>query len=397
MEYHELSNIFPMMSDEEFQALKNDIQTNGLRETIWTYEGKIIDGRNRFKACSEVGVEPRFQEWTGPGSLIGFIVSLNLHRRHLNSSQKATCAIEADDIMERLRLEAKERQIATLKQGDIVPDRQLIAQRSEGKATEQAAKLFQTNRQYISDVKVIQESAPEKLIEIKEGKKTIPQVKKEIAADDKKKKRAEMAESAKAVELSSRWNVYQSDIATWAHSKNYDLIITDPPYPKEYLPLWEILAKRSNEWLKDGGLLIAMSGQSYLPVIYEMMSKHLTYYWTAAYLTPGQPKPLRQVNVNTTWKPLLIFRKGKYTGKIFGDVFKSDGNDKSLHDWGQSESGMIDIISKMCLPGQVILDPFCGAGTTGVAALKHGCFFDGLDSDIESVNIAKARLNDTKV
>jgi site-specific DNA-methyltransferase (adenine-specific) len=100
------------------------------------------------------------------------------------------------------------------------------------------------------------------------------------------------------------------------------------------------------------------------------------------------------VNVNTTWKPLLIFENEKYSGKIFGDVFKSDGNDKDFHKWGQSISGMCDIISKMCLPGQYILDPFCGAGTTGIAALKHGCLFDGIDKEGENVNISKARLSD---
>jgi site-specific DNA-methyltransferase (adenine-specific) len=125
------------------------------------------------------------------------------------------------------------------------------------------------------------------------------------------------------------------------------------------------------------------------------MSKHLKYYWTAAYLTPGQPTPLRQVNVNTTWKPLLIFTNGEYTGKIFGDVFKSDSNSKEFHKWGQSVSGMYDLISKICLPGQYILDPFTGAGTTGMAALMHGCLFDGIDIQLENVNIAKGRLNDT--
>jgi len=91
---------------------------------------------------------------------------------------------------------------------------------------------------------------------------------------------------------------------------------------------------------------------------------------------------------------VLVFRKNEYKGKIFGDVFKSNANDKGFHKWGQSESGMFDIISGLCLPGQYILDCFCGAGTTGVAALRHGCLFDGLDIDQESVNISKSRLND---
>ena len=57
---------------------------------------------------------------------------------------------------------------------------------------------------------------------------------------------------------------------------------------------------------------------------------------------------------------------------------------------------MLSIISQVCLPGQSILDPFCGAGTTGVAALKHGCLFEGIDIDESSVDIAKARLGDVE-
>jgi site-specific DNA-methyltransferase (adenine-specific) len=222
------------------------------------------------------------------------------------------------------------------------------------------------------------------------------EVKKNVSSVKIQQKRQEIARAGQQAKPSDRWNIYCGDIALWQTDKQYDFIITDPPYPKEYLPLWETLARRSKQWLKDGGLLIAMSGQTYLNKIYSMLGEHLDYYWTACYLTPGQPTPMRTVNVNTTWKPLLIFGKGKYTGKIFGDVFTSDKNEKQHHKWGQSESGMIDIVSKICLEGQSILDPFCGAGTTGVAALRHGCFFDGLDIDIDNVNISKGRLNGTK-
>lgn len=204
--------------------------------------------------------------------------------------------------------------------------------------------------------------------------------------------RQELAKVGASVNSNERWCIYQGDIQTWSAPRQYDFIITDPPYPKEYLPLWQTLSLRASEWLKPGGLLIAMSGQSYLDEIYKALCNNLEYYWTACYLTPGQPTPLRQVNVNTTWKPLLIFRKGDYKGKIFGDVFKSDGNDKDYHKWGQSISGMYDIISKMCLPGQYILDPFCGAGTTGIAALKHGCLFDGLELEEENVKISCGRM-----
>jgi hypothetical protein len=85
-EFHEVANIFPMMQGEEFDALKADIAANGLREPIWLHpDGRIIDGRNRYRACCELSIEPEYHTWNGSGSLVSFVVSLNLHRRHLTA------------------------------------------------------------------------------------------------------------------------------------------------------------------------------------------------------------------------------------------------------------------------------------------------------------------------
>jgi len=191
------------------------------------------------------------------------------------------------------------------------------------------------------------------------------------------------------------WNVEIGDIKDYETKEKFDFIITDPPYKKEYLGLYEILAIRSIEWLKDDGLLIVMCGQSYFSEIIMLMTKHLQYYWIGCYLTPGQPTPLRQKQINASWKPLLIFSKidAEYKGKTFGDVFKSDQNEKDFHEWGQSISGMTSIVSQICKPEQTIFDPFCGSGTTGIAAIKCGCYFHGIDIDPDNVRLTKKRLN----
>ena len=85
--------MFPLMSGGEFVALKVDIKTHGLREPIWMYQGAILDGRNRFRACQDVGVDARFQEYAGDDP-VAFVVSLNLKRRHLTESQRAMIAAE---------------------------------------------------------------------------------------------------------------------------------------------------------------------------------------------------------------------------------------------------------------------------------------------------------------
>jgi hypothetical protein len=79
------------MAEPDFAALKDDIAAHGLREPIWVWQGKILDGRNRHRACLELGVACPTREYQGQDPL-GFILSMNLHRRHLNESQRAMVA-----------------------------------------------------------------------------------------------------------------------------------------------------------------------------------------------------------------------------------------------------------------------------------------------------------------
>jgi DNA modification methylase len=107
-----------------------------------------------------------------------------------------------------------------------------------------------------------------------------------------------------------------------------DVIITDPPYPKEYLYLYDLLAEKAIELLKPGGSLIVMVGQSYLPEIMNKLGVRLRYQWEVAYLTPGGQSPqIWNRKIIATWKPVLWYVNGEYSGKWLGDVVKSDVND----------------------------------------------------------------------
>lgn len=169
-----------------------------------------------------------------------------------------------------------------------------------------------------------------------------------------------------------------------------DAVITDPPYPKEYLHLFNVLAESCAAAAVP--LVAVMSGQTYLPEVMQMLCKHLKYRWALAYLTPGgQAVQQFPVKVNCFWKPVLLF--GEAVDWI-GDVCKSqtNDNDKRFHDWGQSESGMSDLIERLTKPGDLICDPFLGGGTTAVVSLALGRKFVGCDIDAACVEKAKQRV-----
>lgn len=178
-----------------------------------------------------------------------------------------------------------------------------------------------------------------------------------------------------------------------------DVILTDPPYEREFLPVYEDLAKLAAHALKPGGSLVVMVGQSYLGEIMKLMAPHMRYHWTLCYLTPGgQAVQLWQRNVNTFWKPVLWYVKGEYNGKWLGDVARSNvnDNDKRFHHWGQSESGMADLFDRVANQGDVILDPFLGGGTTGVVAVSLGHEFIGADIDPAVVETARQRIQEAR-
>ena len=90
--FHPIAETFPLLEGTEFDALVADIKTE-LREPITTYEGKVLDGRNRLRACIQAGVTPRFEEYEGDDP-VGFVTSKNLHRRHLTNGQRAMIGAE---------------------------------------------------------------------------------------------------------------------------------------------------------------------------------------------------------------------------------------------------------------------------------------------------------------
>jgi ParB-like chromosome segregation protein Spo0J len=107
-EMHRLADIVPPMTTEEFAELKADIKAHGLREPVTLLDGKILDGKHRYRACRELGVSVTTREFPrNDGQPVDFVISENVKRRHLTTGQKAAVAHEARPTIERELAEEK--------------------------------------------------------------------------------------------------------------------------------------------------------------------------------------------------------------------------------------------------------------------------------------------------
>jgi len=145
LEFHPLADIFPLVEGAEFDELVADIREHGLHEPIVVFEDKILDGRNRYRACEAAGLEPTFTVYTGDDP-VAYVISLNLRRRHLSESQRAMVAAK----------------LATLKLGDN--------QHSEGLPIGRSSELLTVGERSVARAREVQEyGAPELIHAVEQG------------------------------------------------------------------------------------------------------------------------------------------------------------------------------------------------------------------------------------
>lgn len=403
--------VMPPLSTDEYAELKSDIQRRGVMVPIeYDEQGNVLDGHHRLQICAELGIKD-FPKVIRAGMTEEekrtHARKLNMARRQLNREQKQEL------IREQLREtpEKSDRQIAA---GLGVDKNTVNARRKEMEAT---GEIHQLETSIGADGKERPRQVERKPVTIFNPTR---REEKAIQKPDVVERMAETGESAiyaarrinqeekaerKAYTLVNEipegmMKLFNGDIRDGLPAipdNSVDYIITDPPYPAEYIPLYGSLSRLAARVLKPGGSMIVMCGQSYLPDVINQLCTAMKYHWCMVYETPGGQSPqLFHKRVNTFWKPLLWFTKGDYAGDYIGDVLKSppNDNDKRFHEWGQSLGGMQDIVQRFTNPGDTILDPFLGGGTTGVAAVIMGRKFIGADIEQKNIEISDQRIKE---
>jgi hypothetical protein len=150
-EFHPYADLFPMLDKDSvgFKALIEDIKANRQHDPAWLLDGKILDGRNRYNACQHLGIDVLTRDYIGSDP-IGFVLSINLHRRHLNTSQRAMVAAK----------------LANLTAG--------ANQHSEGTSIDVASKLLNVGRASVDRARqVLAKGDPSLIEEVEQGQTSV--------------------------------------------------------------------------------------------------------------------------------------------------------------------------------------------------------------------------------
>jgi site-specific DNA-methyltransferase (adenine-specific) len=406
------------LSEQEKKALAASIEKHGVLDPVLVLpDGRIIDGTHRWEICRQTSKEPPYTTLhldDETAFILG--ITLNIARRQMSPEQ-------IRELQKRLRRD-REEQIKLA-----------LELRKAGKSQEEAAALVGADRttvakweEGISDVNFHNTYTPLDLrikVAKAEHQRIYDRVKagesqRQVAADYKltqprinqiirlvekqnqsSQRRRELAEGAELVPPEGI-RIESGDFRELGQNippDSIDLIFTDPSYGKEYLGLWSPLAELAAKVLKPGRFLLTYCGKLYLPSILAELGEHLEYYWIAGKYYDEGHSFFRSKKIWDQWRPILIYQKpGPTEHEWFLDMIRMGSRQeaKEFHDYGQSIEDAKYYISKLTVPGDVVLDVCCGSGTILLAAKLSNRRAIGFDVDESLSRIAKARLAENK-
>lgn len=449
MQWHPIACIFPMLSDDELANLADDIAEHGQREPVVMFEDMVLDGRNRWLACRMRDIEPKTRNFSGSRSqALSLVWSLNATRRDLKPGQKAAANAEREKLdveyaaeLERMRKAAPKNQHTKSK----LPEQIIVPATKQERATDhKIAESIGTNRTYVNDARKIHDARPDLHEKVKAGVMTIPQAKTEIKREQKRKELEAKSEIAKETFGDQpTWTLIHKDVMDGLESVRDQhgparLIFADPPYnigvdygdehndcldDAEFVEWSWNWMRLCRDCLTSDGSLWVMINDEYAADFVTNLRNHDFHMrgWIKWYETFGVNC---SNNFNRTSRHLLYFvvnennfvfnetavlrpsdRQAKYndsraqsSGKILDDVWQiprlSGTTKERIPDCPtqlplELVKRIVEVASE---PGDLVIDPFNGSGTTGVAAIQSQRKYVGIDSSEKFIDLADKRL-----
>jgi ParB-like chromosome segregation protein Spo0J len=402
--------LLPPLSDDEYSALKADIAAQGVLVpvVIDADSGETVEGHHRLRAWTELRAEgvkvppyPReVRRFASDDERISFVVAANLFRRHLSRDQRV-------DLVARLRSEGW----SLRRIGDAVGVEEITVRRDLEGATYVAPeriegadrKSYPVRRPSIvvdSDrdhsrateaLRTLGDDAPTKLLSLGAA---------EERARDARLARLRTLTVPRRIE-GPAYELRLGDLReAWADvpDGSIDCLVVDPAYDEAGIPLFEDLARLALRVLKPGRLAVVYCGHLHLDTEIELLAKGgLTYVWHGVNLLPGRHTQIHSLRINGRHRSALLFSAGLYQPrKWVHDAYFAEGRggpeERPDHKWQQAVEPVRHWIRQVSEPGEVVFDPTCGSGTTGVAALMEGRHFLGGDLDPAYVETTRRRV-----
>jgi DNA methylase len=392
---HPAAELFPLLEGQEFIDLVEDIRSRGLIEPVWMYGDVLLDGRNRWRACNEAGVKVRTRHYVGDDPL-AFSISVNVKRRHLDVGQRAAIALRALPLFAK---EAARRQREAGRYGrDGGRGKKKPPSHDRGKALRAptsaalAAKTVGVSARSVENFKWLQNIAPDLARQVEVGAQRLSRACR-IARDRVSEGRKLVAMAPPPAHL--RVEVHHGPfLRALAGLRDVDAVVTDPPYDEASLPLLRDLARFADRALKPDGTLAVLFCQDRLPEAFAALSAgtHRPYRWTACIQVDRKGWLNHSRKILSRWKPLILYGGGR----LFHDVVSVEENDiddaRRRHPHGQSLSAFRKIVEALTRPGDLVVDPFMGGGTTLIAATSLGRHAVGCDVNQACVDRARELL-----
>jgi site-specific DNA-methyltransferase (adenine-specific) len=389
----EYEEIMPLLSDEQYNKLKADMELHGQEEPITVNEqGVVLDGHNRLHICRQLKIEPKYKIRYSADKLDEklYVVRVNLMRIQLTDAQK----IRLGKTMEPIYRQKAERNMSLGGKGSSIEEPLHVDR-------DVARDVGLSETQYYRGKAVLEEDPELFKQKLDTGKETISGTFDEYS---KKKRSAEarnkLLNETPKIELPEGIQLSCADFRDFCTQNIPDnsigLIFTDTLYYKKDLASYKEVATVAARILKVGGSLVVYAAQYALrQIISDAESAGLKYLWPICVKHGGQHRLLFGYGVYVHWKPLLFFIKGNRRpegAKTFPDFIQSEKPAKDLLEYEQSTVEAEHMIEACTVENEIVLDPFMGSGTTGIAAIKLNRKFIGIEIDKDRFGIAKANI-----
>ena len=380
---HPLAKRYRPFSDGEMVRLRESVARLGVIEPVTLLDGLVLDGWHRLQVSHELGVDCPTREYGGSEEDIGaWLVAKNEARRHLSDLQVAIMV--ANDTGS-----SKLTAVNSCEAGDSYakPDKQLAAEHG-----------LQPNM--LSTARRVLASGDDELIaEATSGDIGRTEARKRL----RELEAARRTEEALALHGSARSDLVVCDVAdllVHVAPESVAAVITDPPWSE--MQAWEDLARVSAQVLRPGGTLAAMASKEDLPGVLDRLragakGTDLEYRWLIGYGLPKLGSTVHSTKFTSQWHPVIVMSRRRRTSGYAPDTIVAEWLAHSRlrlhHKWEKDVPGFQTLIEWFAAPGELVVDPFIGGGTTGVAALQAGRRFFGSDLDAQCVDIAGRRLD----